>query len=124
MTRGQRAAQIWAVLAFAAKHDHLVTYGTLAKLIGVPAAGLGGLLEPIQSICIARNWPPLTALVVSESTGVQGSGYVALDGPSAFVKVFAHDWLASRPPTPEDFEEAVKAQPSNGVPQTTALPQV
>lgn len=49
MNRSERACQIWSVLAWAATHRQSITYGQLAKLIGVPAAGLGRLLEPIQS---------------------------------------------------------------------------
>ena len=72
MTREQRAAQIWAVLAWAAEHRQSMTYGMLAKLTGVPAAALGKLLEPIQSYCIIERLPPLTILVVRQETGLPG----------------------------------------------------
>ena len=49
-----------------------MTYGMLAKLIGVPAAALGKLLEPIQSYCIVERLPPLTILVVRQETGLPG----------------------------------------------------
>lgn len=41
MTRSERASQIWAVLAWAAKNRQSLTYKQLAELIGVPQAGLG-----------------------------------------------------------------------------------
>jgi alkylated DNA nucleotide flippase Atl1 len=48
MSREQRAAQIWSVLAFAASNRQIIAYGLLAKLIGVPRAALGKLLGPIR----------------------------------------------------------------------------
>jgi len=53
MTKGQRASQIWAVLVLAARQRQVLTYDLLGRAIGVPRAGLGQLLEPIQSYCIS-----------------------------------------------------------------------
>ncbi len=55
MAKSERASQIRAVLAFAAKNRQSLTYGILSKLIGVPAAGLGKLLEPIKSYCLIEG---------------------------------------------------------------------
>jgi len=70
MTRSERACQIWGILAWAARNRQSLTYAHLSKLIGVPAAGLGKLLEPIQSFCLLKRLPPLTILVVKKSTGL------------------------------------------------------
>jgi len=117
MTRSERACQIWSVLAWAAHHRQSITYGQLGKLIGVPTAGLGQLLEPIQSYCISMSLPPLTVLVVQHESGLPGPGFTGAS-VSTFARaqadVFAQDWLAHGNPQPDKLELAVKALPSNG----------
>jgi hypothetical protein len=66
MKRSERAWQIWRILTWAAKNRQSVTYGHLAKLIGVATAGLGQFLEPIQSFCILEQLSLLTILVVQQ----------------------------------------------------------
>ena len=117
MNRSERASQIWAVLAWAAAHRQNLTYGQLGRLIGVPTAGLGQLLEPIQSFCLLHNLPGLTVLVVQQETGLPGPGFTAttaagLAGEQA--KVFSYDWMKHGNPQPEKLELAVQQQPSNG----------
>jgi len=63
-----------------------MTYGHLSKLIGVPTAGLGQLLEPIQSFCIIEKLPPLTILVVQQDSGLTGSGFTGAKA-SEFAKI-------------------------------------
>lgn len=116
MTRSERASQIWAVLAWAATSRQSLTYGQLSKLIGVPTAGLGQLLEPVQSYCIDSSLPPLTVLVVQQESGLPGSGFTgatADDFASAQAAVFGYDWLHHGNPQPEALEAAVKKLPSN-----------
>jgi hypothetical protein len=114
-TAPERAAQIWSVLGLAARNRQILTYRMLGKLIGVPARGLGHLLEPVQSYCLEEGLPPLTILVVQEETGLPGSGFSAATA-SEFTKrqlqVFDYDWLDHATPTPEQLEEAVKKRPS------------
>ena len=117
MTISQRASQIWAVLAWAAKNRQSLTYGHLSKLIGVPTAGLGKLLEPIQSYCLLEKLPPLTILVVQQESGIPGSGFTgtnATEYAKAYMKVYEFAWLEHGNPQPEKLEQAVKKQPSNG----------
>ncbi|MBM3986141.1 MAG: hypothetical protein FJ296_10725 [Planctomycetes bacterium] len=117
MKREQRAAQIWSLLALCASRRQILTYGELSQLIGVPNPYLGQLLEPVQSFCLTSKLPPLTSLVVSERTGIPGAGFIAAaDVPSAQAQVFAFNWLSTPAPTPEQFEQAVSALPSNGRP--------
>jgi hypothetical protein len=114
MTRGQRAAQIWPLLALCAKQRQILSYDQLSKLIGVFRPGLGQLLEPIQSYCLLQQLPALTSLVVSEVTGLPGEGFIAAsDVPQAQARVFEHEW-ASTVPTPEALDEAATRLPSNG----------
>jgi hypothetical protein len=118
MRASERAAQLWAVLALASRNRQILTYSLVSRLIGVPQAGLGQLLEPIQSYCLLHSLPPLTILVVSSDTGMPGSGFVAeSDIPRTQQKVFNFDWLDHGAPSPEIFADAVAKIPSNGVPQ-------
>ena len=117
MTRSERASQIWAVLAWAAKNRQTLTYGLLSQLIGVPTAGLGQLLEPIQSYCLQEELPPLTILVVQQEAGLPGIGFTganAAEYASAYMDVFEYDWLGHGNPQPAALEEAVQNRPSNG----------
>ena len=118
MNRSERASQIWSLLAWAAKNRQSLTYGQVGKLIGVPAAGLGQLLEPIQSFCLINGLPPLTVLVVQQDTGLPGPGFTGATA-SAFARaqaeVFAKDWLDHGNPQPERLEAAAKERPSNGL---------
>ncbi len=117
MTRSERACQIWSILAWAARNRQSLTYTNLSKLIGVPSAGLGKLLEPIQSFCLLNKLPPLTILVVQSTTGLPGQGFTAAsasDYAKAHMKVFRFDWLDYGNPGPEPLEKAVLRLPSNG----------
>lgn len=117
MTRFERASQIWAVLAWAAKSRQTLTYGQVAKLIGAPTAGLGQLLEPIQSYCLVHDLPPLTLLVVQRETGLPGSGFTGASAPEFARKqaeTFAEDWLTHGNPNPERLEATARQRPSNG----------
>ena len=112
MTKSQRAAQIWAVLALAAKNRQTLTYDNVGELIGVPRHGLGHLLEPIQSYCIINRLPALSSLVVSSESGAPSEGFIAAgDVPREQQRVFNSDWKA---PTAEELEAAVNQLQSNG----------
>ena len=117
MTRSERACQIWAVLAWVAKNRQMLTYGILSSLIGVPRAGLGQLLEPIQSYCLLKELPPLTILVVQQDSGLPGIGFTganAAEYAKVYMDVFEYDWLGHNNPQPEKLEEAVQKRASNG----------
>jgi hypothetical protein len=123
MEASERAAQIWSVLAWAATSRQVVTYKILGKLTGVPARGLGHLLEPIQSYCLVHDLPPLTILVVSEDTGLPSSGFTAAqDIPRNQLAVFQFDWLERGAPSPEDLAAALAQRPSR--PIATGTPAV
>lgn len=116
MTRSERASQIWAVLAWAARNRQSLTYTQLSGLIGVPRAGLGQLLEPIQSYCILNKLPPLTIIVVQQESGLPGPGFTgasAKDLAKSQMDVFSFDWIFHGNPQPEVLENAVIKLPSN-----------
>lgn len=105
MTKSERACQIWAVLAWAARNRQIITYGLLGKLVGGPPAALGGWLDPIQSYCVEHGLPPLTILVVQQGTGLPGAGFKAasaLEFAKQQLAVFEFDWLGHGNPGPGD----------------------
>ena len=111
MSVSERAAQIWPVLALAARNRQILTYDIVGRLIGVPARGLGHLLEPIQSDCLSKDFPPLTILVVQEATGTPGVGFIAASANEFSKKqleVFDFDWLNHSAPTPKELAAAVQ----------------
>lgn len=62
-------------------------------------AGIGQMLEPIQSYCLLKGHPALTVLVVDKSTGLPGTGFVAgAEVTKEFLRVFENDWLAHAAP--------------------------
>lgn len=94
MTRHDRAAQLWPLLALAARNRQVLTYDIVSRLTGVPRPAVGGFLGPIQDYCLHHNLPPLTILVVSEESGLPGVGFIAArDIPKKQAEVFAFDWL-------------------------------
>lgn len=116
MKISERASQTWPILALAAGNRQTLTYEMVGKLTGMHTAGVGAVLEPIQSYCLLHGLPPLTALVVNKTTGLPGAGFVAAsDAPRAFARVFEHDWLSVGCPSPKTLAEAVQQLPSNGV---------
>jgi putative restriction endonuclease len=118
MTNEERAAQIWPLLTFAASMRVTLTYGRLAQIIGGMPPALGRWMEPIQSYCLINKLPALSVIVVSEVTGMPGSGFVAAaDVPEAQAAVFKYDWFAMKHvPSAAELADAVSKQPSNGVP--------
>lgn len=114
----ERAAQIWSVLALAARNRQVLTYPLTSRLVGVPQIGLGKLLETIQSYCLLKKLPPLTMLVISSETGMPGTGFVAAsDIPRTQQEVFAFDWLPHGAPSEDVLSDSVAKLPSNAVPQ-------
>jgi hypothetical protein len=111
-----RAWQTWPILTLAASHRQTLTYEILGRLTNMHAAGLGAVLEHIQSYCLENKLPPLTALVVNKNTGLPSEGFVATkDVPRAFVQIFDFDWQSIACPTPALLAEAAARRPSNGV---------
>lgn len=114
MTISERAFQLWAVLALSSTKRQILSYKELSQLVGVFTADIGKYLEPIQSFCILKKLPPLSAIVVGVQSGIPGKGFIAAsDVPNAQAKVFLYDWYKIHPSI-SDLETAVKILPSNG----------
>jgi hypothetical protein len=111
MIRSQRAAQIWPLLALAARNRQTLTYTMVSKLTGLKAPGIGKALFLIQYYCEAKRLPQLTALVVKEKTGIPGEGLpmTATEFLRAVQKVFSHDWLTTLTPSDVELEQHARA---------------
>ena len=115
MTTSEWASRIWPVLTLTASNYQVLTYDRLAKAIGQIRPALGQCLEPIQSFCIVNKLPALTSIVVSEKTGLPGTGFTAAaDVPRTQMDVFNHNWKKTKVPSATDLKKAVVQQPSNG----------
>jgi len=77
-SRESRAIQIWQTLVGKAHNRQTITYDQLRKLLGYPSDGarvMGQFLDPIKCFCIQNGLPPLTILVVNDTTGSPGVGF-------------------------------------------------
>jgi len=112
MTREQRAQQLWSILVLAARNRQVLTYEIVAQACGVPAAGIGDFLRPIQQYCSEEGLPPLTSIVVNKNSGVPGDGFIAApDVPRAQMEVFGKNWLEETAPSAEVFAAAYARAP-------------
>lgn len=104
-----RASQCWQILISKANTSSIITYGELAKLMGIHHRPLGYILGYIMYYCQHNELPPLTSIVVNQDTGVPGEGFTAEEPanvPAQHIQVFRYDWFDLVPPTIEEFKEA------------------
>ena len=109
-TQSHRAAQIWSVLVFAARHQEIITYGTIDRLTGLNRNSLGIPLNLIASYCKRKNLPEIWSIVVNEETGFPGKKGMGeateLDILYKQHRVFAFNWHLKPYPCPraKDFK--------------------
>ena len=106
MTRPQSALAIWTILIGAARIRQTLTYSMIAELLGYQGSGvLSQPLDLIMQYCSRNSLPPLTALVVNQTTGQPGSGLSTLEElNSDRERVFNHPWFQMIPMRTEDLE--------------------
>jgi putative restriction endonuclease len=101
----ERAARAWPVLVKIAADSATITYGQLAKAIGIHHRPLRYVLGRLQDHCIEEELPPLTILVVRGGDRRPGTGFIGweaeLDDRRALVHAF--DWSS----LPNPFEYAI-----------------
>lgn len=103
MNQFELASLAWRPLVEAAKRKHLLFYHDLASPLGLRGARpVRFALGPIQSLCIERDYPPLTSIVINKRTRLPGPGFVAGSGKlkEDHDSVFAFDWSSVPPPFP------------------------
>jgi alkylated DNA nucleotide flippase Atl1 len=106
-SQSTRASQVWQILVSKAMNRQTLTYGQLASLLGFERAGvLAHILGHIMHYCIQGDLPPLTVLVVNQSTGLPGEGLIQADLNVDREKVFGFNWFGLVPPTPVELENA------------------
>jgi putative restriction endonuclease len=105
---GHRA---WPILTSAARRRQTMTYGELGDVLGIGGATpVRNALWPIQDLCIEKNWPALTSIVLNKGTGEPGGGFIARDKTlaDAHERVFAFPWHKYPVPFPKDFIERIE----------------
>ena len=104
-TKYSRAVQIWQILIGLARNRQTITYGMLGAKIGFKGVGtIGSFLDPIMRYCKQNNLPPLTIVVVNETTGSPGEGLTTIGNENSDREaVFKYDWYNLYPPSEADF---------------------
>lgn len=65
---------------------------------------LGQCLDPIYKYCKHHKLPPLTAIVVSETSGLPTGDWIeAKDILREQARVFVFDWLNEKAPSADEF---------------------
>ena len=109
LTREERAVQIWQVLLARAANEQTITYKALAAAIDddMLPKFLAKPLDCIYYYCEQQRLPRLTVLVVRTGAG-RPAGDDWGDVDKARQKVFAEKWFRRRPPTTQEFSEALR----------------
>jgi putative restriction endonuclease len=101
MNQLQYAGRAWPILTSLAASKETITYGDLAGRLGIHWRSCRLFLAVIQDFCLEEQLAPLTALVVQQSTGNPGGGFIAWDiddAETAWQKVFGYPWNEIRNP--------------------------
>lgn len=106
MTRAERAMQVWQILIGASHNRQTLTYKALATHLEFEGAGVfAHILGCIMKYCESNDLPPLTCLVVNQTTGLPGAGLTTIDDlPKDREAVYSHNWYAMHPVQVSDFE--------------------
>lgn len=119
----ERAYRAWPILTARAAARQTITYGELAKHLGIHPRPIRFVLGVIQDRCLDDKRPPLTILVVNQS-GRPGEGFIAWDADNldeGYEQVFTYPWsetpnpfvFASDGSTPEELAAEIVEQPES-----------
>jgi hypothetical protein len=114
----ERAFRAWPLLTARASQRSKVTYAELAEHLGIHPRPIRYVLGVIQDWCLRERKPPLTILVVSQSGGHPGQGFIAWDAghlDEGYEEVFASTrcpcpWPRRSPP-PRSAMGAARTSP-------------
>ena len=117
----ERAYRAWPILTSRAAAHETITYGELAKQLGMHPRPIRFVLGKIQERCLDDKRPPLTILVVNQR-GRPGTGFIAWDADNlseGYQKVFAYRWAEDSNPfafagdgsTPEELADHIIRKP-------------
>lgn len=93
----ERAYLAWPALVDTASKSSTITYGELAKILNIHHRAIRYVLGVIQDYCLTERLPPLTILVVNQSEGTPGDGFIAWDVDdldTGLEKVYGFNWKA------------------------------
>ena len=80
-----------------ARERRLTTYGEVAHAVGTHHRVVPKVLEIVRDLCIRREWPPLTALVVRADQGRPGEAFldpwVSRDTPQAVKNAMVDEFI-------------------------------
>lgn len=115
-SQAARALQAWQILIAHAMNRQTLTYEGLSKLMYQKSAAgvLNKVLAQVAFVCIERELPPLTSIVVGKHRGSPGD-HIPVDLStidSERERVYAHDWWNERPPTEQALDAALRAHSS------------
>jgi hypothetical protein len=103
-TARSRALQVYLILIGAAHNRQILTYKVLSKKVGF---GGSGVFAKIMYWCVEQRLPALTSLVVTEDSGLPGTGLTSTrNKDKERERVYAFDWYSIVPPTIEDLKQA------------------
>jgi putative restriction endonuclease len=109
----ERAFRAWPILTETAADRTTITYGELARRLGMHWRPIRYVLEVIQDWCLREGKPPLTILVVDQR-GVQGEGFIAWDLDNleeGYEQVYDFPWATV--PNPFEFAEHGTTTPAD-----------
>jgi putative restriction endonuclease len=102
-----RAVQAWPILIAKAHNRQTLTVTALAQLLHVPEPStVVYILGHIMLLCRENKLPPLTLLVVNDTTGLPVVGRTSVDYHVEREAVYNYDWYAHWPPSAEDLRAA------------------
>jgi putative restriction endonuclease len=117
----ERAYRAWPILTARAAARMTITYGELAKDLGIHPRPIRFVLDKIQDRCCDDKKPPLTILVVNQSRR-PGTGFIAWDADNldeGYERVYAFPWaewpnpfaFAGDGSTPEGLADRIVREP-------------
>ena len=100
-----KAVKTYLILVGMATRRVTINYEYIARQTGVANQDVGRLcLDPVYQFCQERNFPDLTAIVVSLKTGEPGKGH---ENREAFYRererVYSFAWMDYAPPTVQEL---------------------
>jgi hypothetical protein len=95
----------------AAHNRQTLTYGTVARLIGMKRAGvMNQMLDYLVCYCKDHGLPPITILVANKGSGKPGKGLTTIEELNQDrERVFNYNWFALPPLTVDDLQASHNA---------------
>lgn len=118
------SGQVWSLLVLAAMHHQAMSHELVGKLTGMSTDSVEEALGRIESYCVLNGLPPLSALVVRESSDVHRRAFIpAEDASEERGRIFEKDWIAVHCPSCDELAAAARQHLSRGAhPERSSRP--